>query len=77
MDKAVGYGAEGPSFDPCLGQFFFSDLDNMYILFESISYFYFKKNQKTCIAGLSVFLKLPIYNEKEGKKSCPDQTSNT
>ena len=29
MDKAVGYGAEGPWFDPCLGQFFFSDLDNM------------------------------------------------
>ena len=29
MDKAVGYGAEGPWFDPCLGQSFFSDLDNM------------------------------------------------
>ena len=29
MDKAVGYGAEGPRFDPCLGQSFFSDLDNM------------------------------------------------
>ena len=29
MDKAVGYGAEGPWIDPCLGQSFFSDLDNM------------------------------------------------
>ena len=29
MDKAVGYGAEEPWFDPCLGQSFFSDLDNM------------------------------------------------
>ena len=23
MDKAVGYGAEGPWFNPCLGKFFF------------------------------------------------------